>query len=139
MKIYGRVRTLVGIITLYVAAITLAIGAANAVNSTTPAYAASHCTRYGTYATVDTNCYIYATLSNLSYSTPSVALRDTNQITMTTQHSWALYYDDNSGPYKSGSGYGGTETRSSPGYQPAQCYASHQSAITGFCMTNWHD
>jgi len=106
---------------------------------TSAAYAANHCTRYGTYSPPDTNCNNNNQLSNFEYVAPSYALRDSNHIYMTGSRSWYLMYDDNTGPRITGIGYEGHLWQNSQGiYRQAWC--GYFGAVTfGHCVTYWHD
>lgn len=114
----------------------LAIGTSHA-PAATFAYAANHCTRFAPIISQDYQCGVNGTMYTTgTYSTPSVALRDSNDIYLASSRPWSLDYFG-SGIYSSGTGTHG-HLGSSNGYRRADCNLGG-SSVSGHCVTNWHD
>jgi hypothetical protein len=98
--------------------------------------AATHCTRYAPVVSQDVNCDLKGTMySTGTYSTPSVALRDSNRIDVDASRSLAIRYGSGSWIFATGTSL---SQGASSGYQSAQC-AIGGAAVNGRCRTNWHD
>jgi hypothetical protein len=102
------------------------------------ASAASHCTRYAASISQDVNCFTFGIIASGGfYATPSVALRDYNEISLNASRSWFLSYDGGNGAAVGGTGSSGIMFTSG-GYAQARCSITG-SSTTGYCTTGWHD
>ena len=103
---------------------------------TRTATAANHCTRYAPVISQDVNCDLKGTMfSTGTYSTPSVALRDSNRINVDASRSLAIRYDSANWIFATGTA---VSQGPSAGYQSAQC-AIGGNPVNGRCRTDWHD
>jgi hypothetical protein len=102
------------------------------------ASAATHCTRFAPTISQDFNCFTTGTMTSGGYyATPSVALRDYNEIGLNASRQWDLSYVGGNGTSAGGTGTSGVMF-SSGGYAQARCMILG-SAVTGYCATGWHD
>lgn len=120
--------------------VTLAF-AAKAADGVNVAQAANHCTRYAPTWTQDYNCYVYGEIQ-AGYSTPGVAQRDQNRISICCDREWQVYYRDSSDTTTSGLNYGfglgGASGSSGSVHAYARCVLVG-SLVPGACWTEWHD
>jgi hypothetical protein len=137
-------KPLLAIAATQLAAILLGAGAAIAFSHQTAAvervFAATHCTRYAPPTNPDTNCHVNGTI-DATYLTSSFAWRDSNAISMADTRSWTLWYamqDGSSVDTTGGSGFGGV-IGSYGGAQVKSVCDENFSAVTGHCVTDWHD
>jgi hypothetical protein len=102
------------------------------------ASAADHCTRFAPVISQDANCFVTGTMTSGGYyATPSVALRDSTEIGLNASRQWDLTYAGGNGASLGGTGTYGV-IYGSGGYAQARCLIAG-SAVTGYCMTRWHD
>lgn len=112
--------------------------AAPRLSSTTIPLLGYHCTRYAPVISQDSNCNVSGTMySSGYYSTPSVALRDSNVISLSASRQWHLWYSGGNGSSVYGNGTYGVMSGSN-GYAYARCEIDG-SSVSGHCVTDWHD
>lgn len=128
------------IVAVHLVAVVVAAGLAVVDIGISGVYGANHCTRYAPTVSQDFNCQqtggLQASQSCCRYSTPSVALRDSNSIYVTASNTYWLRYDggNNDSYFGQGTGF---STGGSGGYAKAQCDVLY--GAQGVCWTNWHD
>jgi hypothetical protein len=137
-----RPRVTARLAALYVVAALVAAAAAillsqAASGSPQVASAATHCTRYAPNISQDANCFAAGSMTAGYYATPSVALRDYSEISLSASRQWQLTYVGGNGA--GGGGYGTSGILyQSDGYAQATCWIN-SGAVNGYCMTGWHD
>jgi len=132
---------LVTIACVHGAAITIAIVAAlGSAPAARGVVAANHCTRYAPVISQDNNCTVRGTLySTGTYSTPSTALRDSNEMSIAATRTFELAYYGGNGAYTTVTGTYGS-LGSSGGYAYSKCWLwNGQSSVSGRCTTYWHN
>jgi hypothetical protein len=97
-----------------------------------------HCTRYApSVLAQDTGCYRNNTMTTGSFYTPGVALRDSNEIMLSSARGWELWYV-NSTIRSVGNGTYGWIGTSQGAYRQAACRMGSGANTSGNCTTYWH-